>query len=145
MCCMTTAEPIPFLSLPWRMKMALDAAGIGVSEMAERMGVDRNTVSNWINGRVKPRAAFLRVWADECEVDYRWLSEGMVVVNAQGLSELLSSLDTDEEPVFEVCLGDMGRDGKGQASIQMLPLRRRPDLGKGVTEEYPGFERVLAA
>lgn len=127
-----TAETIPLLSLPWRMKMSLDVAGISVGEMAERMGVDRNTIGNWINGRIVPRSAFLRVWADECQVDLRWLTEGIVVVTAEGLAGLLASFDVEEAVEFEVCLGRL-TGGKGEASITMLPPRPRLVAVTGTT------------
>lgn len=138
---MTSAEKIPALSLPWRMKMALEDAGIGVAEMGERLGVSRDTISNWINGRIQPRRAFLRVWADECEVDFRWLAEGRIQTTARGLVEMLESVGAEDDLVFDVQLESLGSD-KGLASITMLRPRRTvsgatpPSLDSELTVTY---------
>ena len=57
-----------------RMRKALRVADIGVSEMADYLGVGRNTVSTWINGRISPSTQTLRLWALRCGVDYAWLT-----------------------------------------------------------------------
>lgn len=65
---------------PWRAKdrllRALDAGNVSVSEMADVLGVHRNTVSSYISGRTKAPKSVLRVWALRCGVPYRWLADG---------------------------------------------------------------------
>lgn len=56
-----------------KMRKALRYAGISVQEMAKYLGVSRNTVGSWINGRVSPSVAVLRAWAMCCGVSYAWL------------------------------------------------------------------------
>jgi DNA-binding XRE family transcriptional regulator len=56
-----------------RMRKALREADIGVQEMAAYLGVARNTVSTWINGRIEPSTQTLRLWALRCGVSYEWL------------------------------------------------------------------------
>lgn len=73
---MTTTETIPELTLPWRMKLALDHAHLTVGAMADYLGVDRNTVGNWINGRITPKTQSLRLWSMRCGVPYEWLVTG---------------------------------------------------------------------
>lgn len=63
----------PEWDLADRMRKALRHAGLGVQEIAEYLGVARNTVSNWINGRIEPSTQTLRLWALRCGVDYGWL------------------------------------------------------------------------
>ncbi len=57
-----------------RMRKALRVADIGVQEIADYLGVSRNTVSTWINGRITPSTQTLRLWALRCGVDFEWLT-----------------------------------------------------------------------
>lgn len=57
-----------------RMRKALRVADIGVQEIADYLGVSRNTVSTWINGRITPSLQTLRLWALRCGVDFEWLA-----------------------------------------------------------------------
>jgi transcriptional regulator with XRE-family HTH domain len=57
------------------MRKALREADIGVQEMADYLGVARNTVSTWINGRIPPSKQTLRLWAMRTGVSYEWLSD----------------------------------------------------------------------
>lgn len=59
-----------------RMRKALRHAGTGVQEIADYLGVSRNTVSNWINGRIFPSVQTLRLWALRTGVSYAWLVTG---------------------------------------------------------------------
>lgn len=44
--------------------------------MAEDLGVSRNTVSNWINGRGRPCEDQLKVWSAITDAPLRWLENG---------------------------------------------------------------------
>jgi transcriptional regulator with XRE-family HTH domain len=69
---------IPPLTRGWRMKMALDYGDIGALEMADELGVSRQTVARWMNiDGVPIRPAFLKQWALRCGVDYSWLATGV--------------------------------------------------------------------
>lgn len=59
-----------------RMRKALRHAGAGVQEIADYLGVSRNTVSTWINGRIDPSVQTLRLWALRCGVPYEWICHG---------------------------------------------------------------------
>jgi transcriptional regulator with XRE-family HTH domain len=77
--CMTTQRSellVPEFDLADRMRKALRVAGIGVQEMASYLGVARNTVSTWINGKIAPSTQTIRLWAIRCEVSYEWLRWG---------------------------------------------------------------------
>jgi transcriptional regulator with XRE-family HTH domain len=67
---------VPQWDLPDRMRKALRVSNIGVQEMADYLGVARNTVSTWINGRIEPSTQTLRLWAMRTGVPYEWLTEG---------------------------------------------------------------------
>lgn len=59
-----------------RMRKALRVRNIGVQDMAEYLGVSRNTVSTWINGRITPSQQTMRLWAIRTGVPYEWLRDG---------------------------------------------------------------------
>lgn len=56
-----------------RMRKALRHSDVGVGEMADYLGVAPNTVSTWINGRIRPSKQTLRLWALRCGVPLEWL------------------------------------------------------------------------
>lgn len=70
-------QPAPPAVPPWdladRMRKALRHSGTGVQEMADYLGVARNTVSTWINGRIAPSVQTLRLWALKTGVPFEWL------------------------------------------------------------------------
>ena len=84
------------------MALALEAADIGVQEIAEVLEVSRNTVSNYLHGRSRPNAATLRVWANRCSVDYGWLSTGQIPTEAEG-----GVTDTDIVWKTHNCVGQL--------------------------------------
>jgi transcriptional regulator with XRE-family HTH domain len=68
---------IPEVSLGWRLKMSLHAAGMHAHVMAEQLGVSRATVSRWMSDKgTPPRKAFVRQWAALTHVDPDWLLTG---------------------------------------------------------------------
>lgn len=69
---------IPEWDLPDRLRKTLRHAGVSSQEMSQLLEVSRHTISNWLNGHTRPRAADLRVWADRCDVPYEWLAHGVV-------------------------------------------------------------------
>jgi transcriptional regulator with XRE-family HTH domain len=58
------------------MALALEAAGVSVEDMADTLGVHRNTVHNYMGGRTHPRKLVLQAWAVRCGVPYTWLVTG---------------------------------------------------------------------
>lgn len=79
-----TEQPVPATGITtvpeWdtadRMRKALREARINAGEMAAYLGVGRNTVSTWINGKIQPSTQTLRLWALRCGVSYEWLRNG---------------------------------------------------------------------
>ena len=67
---------IPEWTMQDRMAKALDVANVAVSEMADELGVSRNTVSNYIHNRTSPSRSVLRVWALRTGVPFGWLTGG---------------------------------------------------------------------
>lgn len=59
-----------------RLNKALNIAGISSAEMADYLGVGRNTISNYTHGRTRPRKATMRDWARRTGVPEEWLEHG---------------------------------------------------------------------
>lgn len=59
-----------------RLLLALELGGLGVQEMAEYLGLSRNTVSSYLHDRSTPTKAVLRAWAARCDVSFEWLATG---------------------------------------------------------------------
>lgn len=59
-----------------RMAKALRVSGYSVQDVADRLGVNRDTISRWINGRNKPGRPALMAWAAVTGVDLGWLETG---------------------------------------------------------------------
>jgi len=69
---------VPSIEMYDRMRIALRHANVGVSEMADYLGVTRQTVGNWINGHVKPSRQSLLLWALRTGVPLEWIETGTV-------------------------------------------------------------------
>lgn len=66
----------PPILLKHRLLIAREFAGLEQSQLAELIGVARNTISNAERGVVKPRKITLNAWAHVCNVDRDWLEHG---------------------------------------------------------------------
>ncbi len=98
---MTNRELVPEFDLADRMRKALRTSGVGSMEMADYLGVTRATVSNWINGHVKPSLQSLRLWAMRTGVDFDWLRTGEdphQLEADEGVSAMLPRLDSNQQP-----------------------------------------------
>ena len=76
-----TEQPASPQALPqWdvadRLRKSLRHAGLGTAEMADYLGVSRQSVGNWINGRIEPSQQTLRLWALRTGVSFEWLTGG---------------------------------------------------------------------
>lgn len=91
-----------------RMRKALRVAGVGVQEMADYLGVDRSTVSTWINGRINPSAQTIRLWALRTGVPREWLRDGIVT---------LDDRDPDDPATSDTST-------KGAPNVSWLPMSR---------------------
>lgn len=59
-----------------RLRKSLRARGIGVQQIADDVGVSRNTVGNWLSGRSQPAREQLVVWAAYTGAPLSWLLTG---------------------------------------------------------------------
>lgn len=70
----STSERVPEWDTADRMRKALRDASIEIRDMADYLGVSRSSVSNWINGRIRPSKQTLRLWSLRCGVPMTWLT-----------------------------------------------------------------------
>lgn len=72
------AGQIPLETLGDRLNRSLKFADLSVQEMADHLGMNRNSLSRYLNDRgAPPRSHILRLWALRCGVPYSWLSTGV--------------------------------------------------------------------
>lgn len=64
--------------LPDRLAKALDVSGVTSGQMAERLGVSRTTVSNYIHGRTNPTRSVRRDWALMTGIPLEWIETGHI-------------------------------------------------------------------
>ncbi|WP_159233465.1 helix-turn-helix transcriptional regulator [Mycolicibacterium vanbaalenii] len=78
---MTTAYEsgsVPQIEVRHRLRIAREHAGLEQDQLAELIGVSRNTVGNAEKGRVQPRRITINAWALACGVPASWISTGKV-------------------------------------------------------------------
>jgi transcriptional regulator with XRE-family HTH domain len=66
-------QRVPEFSLGDRLEKALSVAGVSHREMADYLGVSRNTVGNYIAGRTQVTEGVLRLWSFRTLVPLEWL------------------------------------------------------------------------
>lgn len=99
-----TEQPVAATGVPeWdvadRMRKALRTSGMSVQDIADYLGVSRNTVSTWINGRIRPNKQSLRLWALKTGVPFEWLETGDApTAGGGGGGEELPRLDSNQQP-----------------------------------------------
>lgn len=74
-------ERVPQFDLADRLRKALRESQVDVQDMAAYLGVSRTSVSNWINGRIKPSLQTQRLWAMRCGVSFEWVRDGDVAAH----------------------------------------------------------------
>ncbi len=73
---MTLEAPI---NLEWtlgdRLHKSRKVAGISVEQMAQHLGVSRNTITNWEKDEPRPKRHVVLAWADVTGAPIEWLTE----------------------------------------------------------------------
>ena len=67
---------IPPVEMRHRLRIAREFAGYGSGDLADIIGVSRNTITNAESGRVTVRTIVLNAWAMACGVPKSWLITG---------------------------------------------------------------------
>ena len=73
---MTASGGVPQFEMRHRMALALESRDISIGEIADYLGVHRNTVGGWLAGRTRPSTASVKLWALRTGVPYSWLTTG---------------------------------------------------------------------
>ena len=61
-----------------RLHKSLRVSGVSVAEMAESLEVHRNTVTNYLSGRVTPDRRTKIVWAMTVGLPFEWIDQGQM-------------------------------------------------------------------
>lgn len=69
-----TGAESPELTPGWRMRMALEHAGVSFQEMADELQVSRQTLTRWTHDEIEPKRVYLRAWAEKTGVSFEWLA-----------------------------------------------------------------------
>jgi len=69
---------VPTWTLGDRLRKAREEAGLQQKDVADALGISRNSVGNYEAGHTKPRRLVLQAWAFQCGVSYGWLKDGHV-------------------------------------------------------------------
>ena len=74
----TYATRVPTFTLGWRMRIALESAGITAGDMAIELGYNRTTLTRWMHDQgPTPRPSLMKQWALATGVSYEWLRYGL--------------------------------------------------------------------
>jgi transcriptional regulator with XRE-family HTH domain len=73
-----TGGESPAWTLGDRLRKSAQVAGLRSADMAEYLGVTRQTVSAWVMGHRTPGPMALRLWAQRTGVPLEWLTTGEV-------------------------------------------------------------------
>lgn len=71
-----TTRTVPGWRLSHRLQRAREHANLDQAQLAERIGVSRQSVSNYERGLRIPTAALIESWSEATNVDADWIREG---------------------------------------------------------------------
>ena len=80
----TPGDIIPQFDVADRLKKALSVADVPVGEMAEYIGITRETLSRYLNGRTPAPIAVVRLISVRTRVSLTWLQTGKAPARPQG-------------------------------------------------------------
>lgn len=77
---MTNAQPTPRLdwTLGDRLYKSLRVSGLSNADLADELGVSRNTIGNYIADRTEPKDGQVKLWALRTGIPYQELRYGIV-------------------------------------------------------------------
>ncbi|MBF6368368.1 helix-turn-helix transcriptional regulator [Nocardia puris] len=67
---------VPEITMAHRLRIARESAGLEQGQLAQLVGVSRNSISNAESGRHKPRQILINAWAQATGVPATWLKFG---------------------------------------------------------------------
>ena len=69
---------IPDLTFGWRLRMAVETSGKSVQQVAEDLGVNRDTIRRWGHDVTRPKLGMIKQIALATGVPWTWLDSGEV-------------------------------------------------------------------
>jgi transcriptional regulator with XRE-family HTH domain len=72
---------VPVFTLGDRLRKARESTGMTQSDMANRLGIGRRSVSRYEDGIHTPKAMTVMAWAMATGVPYDWLATGQLPAN----------------------------------------------------------------
>lgn len=82
----------PPLTLGWRLRMAIETAGLTSEELGDMLGVSGMTVRRWTKDTNRPKKAYLLQIALYCRVPSEWLITGKIPAEV-----IAAEVETDAE------------------------------------------------
>lgn len=73
MCYISFGEVMKMNNFPVRLKQAMRIRGLRQTDLAEKTGIEHGTISNYVNGKYKPKAKNVILIADALKVNTPWL------------------------------------------------------------------------
>ena len=137
---------MPEFELRHRMALALEWAQITRGEMRRVLGVHRNTVDNYLNGRTHPRRGDLVAWALRCGVSLHWLLNGEEpdpddpVASTKWYEHLVTAGSKRDRSAGQMPIGSLDRRC---AAATPCGERRRRRLARSAASHRYGRSAVL--
>ena len=96
-----TAGTVPTFTLSDRLRKAREHAGLEQAELADKIGVSRNTIGNAERGQRSVRKIVVNAWAMATGVSRHWLETGQAPPELGGPADLASytARDSNPEPI----------------------------------------------
>jgi transcriptional regulator with XRE-family HTH domain len=69
---------VPQFEVHHRLQLALEAAGVEPIEMAEVLGLAKNTIYSYMSGARNPKLGMVKQWAMVCQVPWQWIITGQL-------------------------------------------------------------------
>lgn len=103
----------------YRLKEALDAAQLKASDLAERSGLSKSTISRYLSGECEPKNVAVHKMAMVLHVDERWLMGYDVPMERQSKTISQQALSPEENELLAIY-----RDANDAGQQQLLYLAR---------------------
>lgn len=101
----------PTVEVYHRMRIARQHAGLEQGDLAERIGVSRNTISNAENNRVQPRRLLINAWALACGVPVSWILTGQTPAPPDDIKLRSSDYKNGLRPIKSAKVGTLRSAG----------------------------------
>ena len=89
--------------MSWRIHIARQSVSMSQEGLAKTLGVHRDTISSWENGKTEPSAAHLAALSHETGIPYAWLRHGYGdMTQVEAAWDNLGDLSISDTPLLSV-------------------------------------------